>query len=505
MEAALLWFVSIFLSRVNTVLSQDATNFKPPHILFILADDLGWSDVGFHGSVIETPNIDKLARQGVILDNYYVQPLCTPTRSALMTGRYPIHTGLQHGVIHPDNPYGLPLEYSILPQELKKVGYATHLVGKWHLGFYKWPYIPTKRGFDTAFGFWDGSENHYSHSVEGFLDFHDGEEPSRTWNGTYATYAYMQRAERIVRSHDPAKPLFLYMAFQNVHSPVQAPQKYVDKYKFIEDNVRRTYAGMVDILDEAVGNLTRMFQEAGLWDDTLVIFSTDNGGLPDSGGYNWPLRGTKHTVWEGGARGTAFVYGNLLKQTGVRSKELMHVTDWYPTLIKLAGGSFDPINPKPVDGFDVWETISTGKSSPRKELVINIDSSEGASLRVGDMKILLNVPNVTWYKPPELEKSFNIKHEHQKQSGADYSRERLNSGLLTYQQSAPIQVALYNITADPNEHNDLSNSSKYLDVVAKLKKRMVYYVKSMVQPLNKPSDPQARVFAEKNGCWGPWQ
>lgn len=308
-----------------------------------------------------------------------------------------------------------------------------------------------------------------------------------------------------MRSHDPAKPLFLYMAFQNVHSPVQAPQKYVDKYKFIKDNVRRTYAGMVDILDEAVGNLTRMFQEAGLWDDTLVIFSTDNGGLPDSGGYNWPLRGTKHTVWEGGARGTAFVYGNLLKQTGVRIKELMHVTDWYPTLIKLAGGSFDPINPKPVDGFDVWETISTGKSSPRKELVINIDTSEGASLRVGDMKILLNVPNVTWYKPPELEKSFNIKHEHQKQLGADYLRERLNSGLLTYQQSAPIQVALYNITADPNEHNDLSNSSKYLDVVAKLKKRMVYYVKSMVQPLNKPSDPQARVFAEKNGCWGPWQ
>lgn len=209
-------------------------------------------------------------------------------------------------------------------------------MGKWHLGFFELPYIPAKRGFDSAFGFWDGSEDHYSHSVEGFLDFHDGEDPARDWNRTYAMYAYMQRMERIVKSHDRTQPMFLYMAFQNVHSPVQAPQKYVDKYKFIKDDVRRTYAGMVDILDEAVGNLTRIFREHGLWNDTLVIFSTDNGGLPGSGGFNWPLRGTKHTLWEGGTRGTAFVYGNLVKQKGVRSKELLHVTDWYPTLIKLA-------------------------------------------------------------------------------------------------------------------------------------------------------------------------
>ncbi|KAM7437872.1 hypothetical protein ABFA07_012579 [Porites harrisoni] len=146
-----------------------------------------------------------------------------------MTGRYPIHTGLQHDVIHPDNPFGLPLEYSILPQELKKVGYATHLVGKWHLGFYKWPYVPTRRGFDSSFGFWDGSEDHYTHSVLGFLDFRDGKQPARNWTGTYATYAYMKRMETIVKSHDPAQPLFLYMAFQNVHDPVQAPQQYIDK------------------------------------------------------------------------------------------------------------------------------------------------------------------------------------------------------------------------------------------------------------------------------------
>jgi len=183
----------LFLALIcNSVLSHGSTNSKRPHILFILADDLGWSDLGFHGSVIKTPNIDKLAREGVILDNYYVQPLCTPTRSALMTGRYPIHTGLQHGVIHLDAPYGLPLEYSTLPQELKKLSYATHMVGKWHLGSFKWPYVPTRRGFDTSFGFWGGAEDHYNHSVNGFLDFRDDEEPANKWNGTYAIFAYME-------------------------------------------------------------------------------------------------------------------------------------------------------------------------------------------------------------------------------------------------------------------------------------------------------------------------
>ncbi|KAL9988762.1 hypothetical protein ACROYT_G003245 [Oculina patagonica] len=491
----------LFILFSNSVLSHGTKNSKRPHILFILADDLGWSDVGFHGSVIKTPNIDKLASEGVILDNYYVQPLCTPTRSALMTGRYPIHTGLQHGVIHVDNPVGLPLEYSILPQELKKVGYATHLVGKWHLGSYKWPYVPTRRGFDTFFGFWSGSEDHYTHSVEGFLDFRDGEEPARNWNGTYAMYAYTKKMEEIVKSHDPAQPLFLYMAFQNVHFPVEAPQHYVNKYSFIKNDLRRRYAGMVDILDEAVGNITKVFTSVGLWNDTLVIFSTDNGGLPSAGGFNWPLRGTKHTVWEGGARGAGFVYGNLLEQKGVRNKELLHATDWYPTLIKLAGGSYDPKFPKPVDGFDVWETISSGKHSPRNEVLINIDTTQGYALRVGHMKILINVPNITWFKPPELEERLT-----EQNTGLQLKEDDRNSELksiLLLDQGERIEVALYNITADPNERNDLS--SKYPDIVQKLKDRMAYYVKSTVTPLNQPPDPQARETAEMTGCWGPWQ
>lgn len=243
-----------------------------------------------------------------------------------------------------------------------------------------------------------------------------------------------------------------------------------------------------------------------LWNDTLVIFSTDNGGLPSSGGYNWPLRGKKHTVWEGGSRGAGFVYGNILKQKGVKSRELLHVTDWYPTLIKLAGGTVNPVHPKPVDGFDVWETISSGKPSPRKEVIINIDKTEGSALRVGHMKILLNVPNVTWFKPPELEDNLARDKTRLQSRAENKSRILLLSPVMDRnleRKSERIEVALYNVTTDPNERNDLS--SKFPDIVKKLKERMEYYISSTVTPLNQPRDPQAREAAKRNCCWGPWK
>lgn len=163
-------FTTTVVSIISCCIFWTQALASQPHILLLLVDDLGWSDVGYHGSQIKTPNVDRLAREGVILENYYVQQYCTPTRGSLMTGRYPIHTGLQHRAILSLTPFGLPLEFSILPEKLKEVGYKTHLVGKWHLGHYTSVSTPTHRGFDSFFGFYNYGHDHFNHTHDGFLD-----------------------------------------------------------------------------------------------------------------------------------------------------------------------------------------------------------------------------------------------------------------------------------------------------------------------------------------------
>lgn len=506
--------------------SQNVDAATKPHIIFLLADDLGYNDVSYHGryghSAIKTPYIDQLASSGVTLENYYVQPICSPTRSQLMSGRYQIHTGLMHGVIRPPLPSCLPLDEVTLPQKLKESGYATHIVGKWHLGFYKAACMPTNRGFDSHLGYLLGAEDYYSHSREYTVgkvsmngyDFRNNTATAKEYHGEYSLFAFVKNVENIIEMHDTSKPLFLYVPFQNVHGPLQVPEQYRKPYSGISNGKRREYAGMTSALDEAVANITKKLQDEGLYNNSVIIFSTDNGG-PIGSANNWPLRGSKGTLWEGGVRGVGLVHSPLLspKVIGTVSREFIHVSDWFPTLVQgVAGGNLN--GTKPLDGFNVWNTIAYGEKSPRTELLHNIDPLYGlprvtnewsnedqrmydelisqlnyktsfntslhAALRVGDWKILTGGAGTQdWYVPPESDLT-PIKP------------------IIDPKQ----QVWLFNITADPNEHHDLSK--KYPDVVKSLLQKLEKYWSSSVPVQYPPPDLDADP-ALHGGYWGPWR
>src|SRR5215510_2503422 len=231
-----------FATLVLTTASSASAQSSParPHIIYIVADDLGWKDVGFHGSDIRTPNIDKLAEGGARLEQFYVQPMCTPTRAALLTGRYPCRYGLQTLVIPTPAKYGLPTDEWLLPQALKEAGYRTVMVGKWHLGHADRKFWPRQRGFDYHYGSMVGEIDYYTHSSANVLDWFRNNQ--RVKENGYVTQLWGRDAVAQINAHNPATPLFLYLAFTAPHAPYQAPQAYLDMYRHIEDPTRRAYA-----------------------------------------------------------------------------------------------------------------------------------------------------------------------------------------------------------------------------------------------------------------------
>lgn len=324
-----------------------------PNIIFIMADDLGNADLGYRGSEIRTPNIDKLATEGVRLESFYGQPVCTPSRACLMTGRHPMRYGLQTLVIFPSHGYGLPTEERTLPQALKEVGYRTLMTGKWHLGHGDRKYWPQNRGFDHFYGNVMGEVDYFTKERGGVIDWQR--------NGTflkeegYYTTLIGNEAVKLIEEQDASRPFFLYFASLASHAPYQAPKESVARYASIGDDKRRTYAAMITDLDDQVGRIVAALEKKGLRQNTLIVFSTDNGGVTsslfatgarsdadraESGGValgekppasNGRLRAGKGTHYEGGVRVVAFAnWPGRLKPAAVN--EPLHMVDVMPSL-----------------------------------------------------------------------------------------------------------------------------------------------------------------------------
>src|ERR1043165_570806 len=324
---------------------------KKPNIVHIVADDLGWKDVGFNGCAdIRTPNIDKLAQEGAKFTQFYVQPMCTPTRACLMTGRYPFRYGLQTAVIPSVSAYGLDTTEWLMPQCLKEAGYKTAIIGKWHLGHADKKYWPRQRGFDYQYGAMIGELDYFTHEEHHVLDWYRDNKPVREKG--YTTALIGNDAVKYINAQDPKKPFYLYLTFNAPHTPYQAPKEYIDRYPNIADPTRRTYAGMVPCLDDEIGKVVAALEKKGLRDSTLIIFHSDNGGTTNAmfAGQmadlsktklpcdNGPWRDGKGELFEGGCRVAACAnWPGHIRAGAVEG--MIHVVDVYPTLAKLAGAS----------------------------------------------------------------------------------------------------------------------------------------------------------------------
>lgn len=357
---------------LQTALAAPALAQAPalPNVVIILADDLGWCDTGFHGSEIRTPNLDRLASQGIRLERFYSQPVCSPTRSALMTGRSPMRLGVQYSVIRPWLDYGVPLQEHFMPESFRAAGFQTAITGKWHLGHSRRAYLPNARGFDHAYGHLNGAIDYFTHEREGGLDWHRNGKSVREEG--YSTDLLASEAARFIRNRDPERPFFLYAPFNAPHSPLQAPEERIAKYASISDPRRRTFAAMVDALDECAGRILKTLEEERIAENTLVLFFSDNGGPVAQAARNTPLRGAKGSCWEGGIRVPAILWWAGKLKPGACS-QVMSVSDVFPTLAAAAG--VKPGNRLPLDGKNLWPSISGGRAEPRESLFFAVEAA----------------------------------------------------------------------------------------------------------------------------------
>jgi arylsulfatase A-like enzyme len=355
---------------------------RPPNIVIILADDLGYADLGVQGaSDLLTPHIDALAREGVRFPNGYVSgPVCAPTRAGLLTGRYQQRFGFEFNAPEARAAdYGLPPGEATLAERLKAAGYATGMVGKWHLGF-RPELTPPRRGFDEFFGFLSGMRSYFPRErADPILR---GETPVE--EPEYLTTAFGREAASFVE-RNRTRPFLLYLAFNSVHAPLEATDADLARFPDVAPRKRRTYAAMVASMDDAVGTLLKKLRETGLDEHTIVFFLSDNGGpTRETSARNRPLKGRKGQLYEGGIRVPFFVRWTGRLRGGRVYEEPVIALDVAATALAAAGVEM----PRGLDGVDLLPHLDGRKAQPPHDLLYWRYGEQGA-VRAGEWKLLL--------------------------------------------------------------------------------------------------------------------
>lgn len=459
----------IMILLLSLCFANSLSASEKPNVIVIVADDLGWHDVGFRGGDIDTPSLDRIAAEGAVFDRFYTTPICSPTRAALMTGRDPMRLGLAYSVILPWDNNGVHPDEHFMPQSFKAAGYQTAMVGKWHLGHAQQTYHPNQRGFEHFYG--------HLHTEVGFYPpFANKGGKDFQRNGVsinddgYETFLLSKEVNRYIVERDKSKPFFIYMPFLAPHTPLDAPQELQDKYKDINtdlaparskhtDNTRRIakltfrdsarpmYAAVVDAMDQAIGQVLDTLKSEGISENTLVLFMSDNGGAAYSvgGADNSPLRGGKGETFEGGIRviATAMWPGKI--PAGSEVKQMMTVMDVFPTLAEAAG--IETKNTRKLDGKSYWTAISEGEIERREDYVYFISE----------------IPTYGHFNIAAVNEEWKLVQEIDQE-----------------QTSITIKNYLFNVKNDPNEYEDLSE--KYPERVKELSEKIVAW--RSLHPIN---------------------
>ena len=501
-----------------------------PHLVILMVDDVGYNDVGWRNSAVSTPFLDALltnrSEPTTVLTRHYTYPICSPTRSSLLTGRMPARvnqmnvgadmidqSGSSAGEMHG----GIDLRMQLLPQVLRRAGYATAHVGKWHCGASQIAQMPARRGFETSFGYMSGCIDHGT--MEPFppseacgagtpvVDLWDGTSPTDAVAGLHSCELFARRAVTVIEKHGVSLPLFLYAAFPEAHEPyTAAPSKY--EAHAIADATLRSYRGMIACNDAGTAAIVGALKRQRMWNNTLLLWASDNGAttfvpgghgamypVDAPTGSNAPFRGGKSTMYEGGVRTVALLAGGVLPpDVPTRVDAPVHVADWFATFAALAGVS-DWSDPGArehglpgVDGVNMWPLLSRGtrrdnelrgEQSARSEIMLgtSIDKCYHAALIQGNWKLMVDMDSL----PVDKQESFAF----------DCLRDEGAKNLF----------ALYDLDADPSEQTNLANSSDWTMVLKR--DAMIKRLRQLADEGEHQTGFSSRYLSSSEGVGGP--